>query len=240
MNDHLEAPDFRLEIGELILDLMDADQFASFRWKPLENKYDDGVIINLSENNIVQYEEYYQYHDPITRPLAMRKKATTVSEIIPQKILIKTEFYNDFLRMDGLYHGINLHLYDDFENNIGDFRIWKKKGKEAYDERSCQLLDILKPHLIRATKHNLNYQKFGKRITSTTSLDPDLLLLRKKYSLTPKEIKVTLKIIQGVCDDQAATQLFISKTTLRTHLKHIFKKTNVKNRTELSHLISST
>ena len=114
--------------------------------------YEDGIFVNMDPNNIQQYHAYYQFNDPITRPLALRKHATLVTSVMPQKQLENTEFFNDFLKKDKLHFGINLHLYDN-NQNIGDLRIWRKKDKGNFCEKSCLLLDALKPHLINAIKN---------------------------------------------------------------------------------------
>ena len=64
---------------------------------------------------------------------------------MPQKELEKTEFFNDFLMVDGLHHGINLYAYDG-DLNIGDLRIWRAKGTPDFGKREVALLETIKPY----------------------------------------------------------------------------------------------
>ncbi len=50
--------------------------------------------------------------------------------------------------------------------------------------------------------------------------------------LTPKEIKILSLLSQGYSNNVLAEKLFVSTSTVRTHLRHINSKLNVGNRTE--------
>ncbi len=53
------------------------------------------------------------------------------------------------------------------------------------------------------------------------------------YGLTPTEARLAARVITGERIDEAARDLGISESTARTHLKRIFKKTNVSRQAEL-------
>lgn len=48
--------------------------------------------------------------------------------------------------------------------------------------------------------------------------------LIKEYSLSPSELTVMKKFLEGYTHSEIAEQLFISKSTLRTHLNNVYKK----------------
>lgn len=52
------------------------------------------------------------------------------------------------------------------------------------------------------------------------------------YQLSPRELQILNKLVEGNSIRQVAEQLFISHETVRTHVKHIYKKLHVANRTE--------
>ncbi len=56
-------------------------------------------------------------------------------------------------------------------------------------------------------------------------------------TLTPREMEVAQLAAQGQRNSEIARDLHISKPTVETHLKHIYRKLNIRSRTELSHLI---
>jgi DNA-binding CsgD family transcriptional regulator/PAS domain-containing protein len=137
---------------EDIMHLLKSDFIASYVWNPENEIFEDEVYINMTPSNIASYGDYFQFHDPITRLLQQRKRATPVCDVMPQKELEKTEFFNDFLFRDGLHHGVNAYAYDG-DLNIGDLRIWRKKGRPEFGKRECLLLDITLPYFTNALKN---------------------------------------------------------------------------------------
>ncbi len=73
--------------------------------------------------------------------------------------------------------------------------------------------------------------------------DPDMRppapddLLRRLYGLTAAEIKVTLKLAQGVNLHAASEELGIRYETARSYLKSVFLKTSTHGQGELVALI---
>jgi DNA-binding CsgD family transcriptional regulator len=54
-----------------------------------------------------------------------------------------------------------------------------------------------------------------------------------KYKISKREKEVLALILEGFTNKEIGEKLFISFTTARTHVSHIFEKTNVKSRIEL-------
>ncbi len=57
-----------------------------------------------------------------------------------------------------------------------------------------------------------------------------------KHQLTKREMEIIDCILNGLSNEQIGKQLFISRNTVETHLKNIFKKTGVNNRLSLYNL----
>jgi DNA-binding CsgD family transcriptional regulator len=53
-------------------------------------------------------------------------------------------------------------------------------------------------------------------------------------SLTPTELQVVALVSEGLTNPQVAERLFISRSTVKTHLEHIFAKLDVRRRGELA------
>jgi DNA-binding CsgD family transcriptional regulator len=53
-------------------------------------------------------------------------------------------------------------------------------------------------------------------------------------SLTPTEIKVVNLVAEGHSNPEIAERLLMSRSTVKTHLEHVFTKTGVRNRAELT------
>jgi DNA-binding CsgD family transcriptional regulator len=62
--------------------------------------------------------------------------------------------------------------------------------------------------------------------------------LREAFGLTPTEAKISLSLASGEDLRRTAEQLDISTNTARTHLKHIFIKTETSRQSELVKLLN--
>jgi DNA-binding NarL/FixJ family response regulator len=51
--------------------------------------------------------------------------------------------------------------------------------------------------------------------------------------LTPRERQVLQGIVDGLSDKEISTRLDLSTLTIRTHVKHVYRKMQVNSRTQL-------
>lgn len=237
----LDSVEIRTAVGESLMTLLDADFYASYVWNAKDRKFDDGVSINMDSENLVKYDEYYQFHDPITHQLQKRQRATRVSDVIDQDEFTKTEFYNDFLSRDGLYWGINLYAYDGREN-IGDIRIWRRKTQQDFDSSSVQLLQMIRPHFTNSLRSIKRLEEEANDVNAVNSAPNvtaswDAELIEKQFGFTKREAEIVREVLRGKKDDDIASELCIAFSTLRTHIKHIFAKADVHNRSSLCHKV---
>jgi DNA-binding CsgD family transcriptional regulator len=56
--------------------------------------------------------------------------------------------------------------------------------------------------------------------------------------LTPQELQVALAVGRGASNHEAAAALFLSKKTIEYHLSNIYRKTNIRSRSQLSEIVS--
>lgn len=66
---------------------------------------------------------------------------------------------------------------------------------------------------------------------------PDSETLRRLYGLTRSEAEVALRVMDGTGLVPIAEELSISVSTVRTHLKHVFEKTDTHRQAELVRLL---
>jgi DNA-binding CsgD family transcriptional regulator len=238
----LDSVELRAAVGESLLRLLDADFYASYVWSASDRKFTDGVSINMDSDNFAKYDDYYQFHDPITHQLQKRQRATCVNEVIDQNTFIKTEFYNDFLSRDGLYWGINLYAYDGREN-IGDIRIWRRKTHQDFDSASRQLLQMIHPHFTNSLRNLKRLEaETPEEATIITPVNNvtaswDAALIERQFGFTKREAEIVREILRGKKDDDIAKELCIAFSTLRTHIKHVFSKADVHSRSSLCHKV---
>jgi DNA-binding CsgD family transcriptional regulator len=53
-------------------------------------------------------------------------------------------------------------------------------------------------------------------------------------SLTPAELDVVRLVAEGLSNPEIGARLFMSRSTVKTHLSHVYAKLGVANRTELA------
>jgi hypothetical protein len=71
--------EIRERIGWALLDLLRADQFASFVWDAESGTFGKRVALNMEVSNLDRYAQWHQHHDPITFVLQSRRRATRVT-----------------------------------------------------------------------------------------------------------------------------------------------------------------
>lgn len=72
------------------------------------------------------------------------------------------------------------------------------------------------------------------------SHNKELILTRilTDYDISPREKEVLLLLVKGKTNDEIANELYISLSTVKTHIRNLFTKTNSRNRIELSNLLN--
>jgi DNA-binding CsgD family transcriptional regulator len=206
--------DARTVVFTDVMHLLRGDFGASYVWDAHKNRFDHALNFNMTASNLRRYEDWYQFHDPMTFELRARRCATLVDDVIPRDKLMRTEFYNDFLARDGLHHGIDMFIFDG-DRDLGDLRIWRAKGRPDFCKRDVDLLDALEPHLRRA-----------------------LLRGERCASMTPRENEVAMLVARGCTDRDIARILGIGFGTVRTHITNAMSKNGCANRAELAAAIA--
>lgn len=221
--------ELRRRVGGKLLDLLDAEYFASYVWHAGQDKFLDRVSINMSDKNLDTYEDHFQFCDPITPVLQRRRKATSVTDIMPRRRFVRTEFFNDFLARDGLHFGVNYFAYS-ANTNIGDLRIWRGSNKEDFSRRDLEILDAVGPAFTNAMRLALGRESVERR---ELALVPALDRIAEEVGLTAREKDICAALLQGKSDSEIAAHCGISFTTVRTHLKHVYEKTGSAGRRQL-------
>jgi len=216
-----DEADIRARVGAQMMSLLGAQYYASYVWDAITQAFGDAVQINMDPANLVQYERYFQYHDPITPAMQLHRRAVRATDVLSQDQLVRTEFFNDFLVRDGLHWGVNLYAWDGADN-IGDMRIWRDRRRTNFSSDDLQLLDLVGPAFVAALRRCRQ-----RGAPSVVCHDSTLL------ALSERERDVAQLVSCGLSDKEIARRLGISLCTVRTHVSHAFRKLGVDNRMKL-------
>ena len=226
--DSLPEQLMRQEVGVRMLSLLRADHLGSYVWDETKKEFVNRVSFNMSEDNLSEYEKYYQYRDTVTPRLQNCREAVRVTNVIPQGELMRTELFNDFLRRDGLHWGMNVYAWAG-DSNIGDLRIWRGKHREDFSDHDLAMAEFIRPAftaaLARASAEAGMSKPFGPQ---AKLISEDVL-----KNLTARERDVVGLVVEGLLDKEIAFRLGISYTTVRTHIDRSFHKLGVGSRSKL-------
>lgn len=226
LSEDLSEHDVREAVGQDLLELLQADYYASFVWQENSGRFDKAVFLNMDPKNLAAYDSHFQYHDPITFKLQARREATLVTQVMPQRELMRTEFFNDFLARDGLYWGVNAYSYVG-DRNIGDVRIWRSRRRENFDAHTLELLGLVETAFTGALAR-------AEGIPTGSGLRAEMAELK----LSVRELEIARMVADDFGDKEIAWRLGVEISTVRTHLKRIFAKLGVRRRSGVATLLA--
>lgn len=84
----------------------------------------------------------------------------------------------------------------------------------------------------------------GSRIRISLNLQEDYIVCRAYEkdllsALTPAELRVAEQFSRGLTHKDVAHQLGVSQNTVRTHIKHVYEKLEIHDKTRLAHLMAT-
>ena len=228
------ANDVRSSLAEPMARLMKADFYVSCVWDEHAERFFTPVALNMDPTHVKAWDAYYQFRDTVTPRMKAVGRAAPVDAVIPQRELVRSEFFNDFLSLDGLYWGINMYAFHDGAC-VGDMRIWRTRSRESFSLQDAELLNMIAPAFIRAMSadpaQNAQISSFEKN----ERLADAHARVKRAFGLSDRESDVVLLAAQGESDKEIARRLGIGFTTVRYHLHRAFAKTGISGRSRLAH-----
>jgi len=226
LSEDMAERDVREAVGHDLLELLEADYYASFVWQDATQRFENAVFLNMNAKNLANYDSYFQYHDPITFKLQAQRQATLVTQVMPQRDLMRTEFFNDFLARDGLHWGVNAYSFVG-QRNIGDIRIWRGRRCENFDGHTLELLRLIEPAFTGALARAAGEPS----VADASERGPTL-------SLSVRELEIARMIADDLSDKEIGYRLGVEVSTIRTHIKRIFAKLGVRRRSGVASMLS--
>lgn len=104
---------------------------------------------------------------------------------------------------------------------------------QGFSKRDHCTLEELQPHLSLRVSELLRRQREAKGAGALAEFDRSMA----RFGLTRRESELLYHLSRGEDDDTVCAELYISKSTFKKHLNHIYQKCDVRNRAELLRLI---
>ena len=82
----------------------------------------------------------------------------------------------------------------------------------------------------------LNKKSLRKQEGQTIEIDYQKI---KALEISDREYEVLQKISEGLSNKEIADQLFVSESTVKTHVNNVYKKLNVQSRSDIKELFNS-
>jgi DNA-binding CsgD family transcriptional regulator len=218
--------DWLHSVPELTADLQrlfQADFVATSRWDPASGQFRDATCVGRDQAMAADYEREFQFCDPVTPLIRRTGRPTLVREVIEDSVFHRTRFWNEYRLPHNTVDGLDLHVLH-HGSEVGDLRLWRGRSSPPFDVRERNLLRILEP----------GFAAFFMRRQRTQAAS-----IEERFPmLTPREAQVASDLAAGTSDQMIARHLGMSIWTARTHLRHIFAKLDVQNRTALASLLT--
>jgi DNA-binding CsgD family transcriptional regulator len=219
-----------------MLDLLGADTYCSMVWNGETRRFERMKALNMSPENLRSWDDYFRFIDPLTRPRMERRRPTVATQILRQHELSRTEFFNDFLRRDRMYWGVNVYFHDG-EDCVGDFRIWRTRERGNFEPDEVEALRMVEP-AITAALARLRSQEQGAP-PSPRETEHAESLLQRVGRLSQREAQVAWLVSSGCADKLIASRMNVGHATVRFHLANVFRKLQAENRAALASRVHS-
>ncbi|MGO1077756.1 response regulator transcription factor [Inquilinus sp. CA228] len=180
---------------------------------------DAAVRLGVDPAFVDSYNAYYNAISPVksgARP-ASHGPVFVDSMIIPESTLLKTEFYNDFVRPQGNHSG--LYWVDGDRSGITAHLSFWRPWRHPWEDQEIRLLQHVGQHLGRALD-------LGRRLSGGGTPAPDT------EPLSNRERDCLACVARGASSKQTARQLGLSMNTVNFYMASARRKLRVKSRSQ--------
>jgi DNA-binding CsgD family transcriptional regulator len=233
--DSINNPEVSNEFLVKFADRMRASAAIGFHFSDEGKRRHVRAAVGLDSKWWPLFDEHYVHVSPYWLDGVMRSHyplgiPTLGEQHVAPAALVKTEYYNDFMRPQNFFHSIGLMAAAD------RFLIAVRPERAgAFNPDEMQVLQALAPHIIRTTEIQRQIETL-KRIVHHEPIDSSLLIT--KLHLTAAEAQLAAALFRGDSPEGYATATRHSINTIRWQLKCIYAKTGVHRQTELIKIIA--
>ncbi len=163
------------------------------------------------------------------------------SEVIRHQDYVTTRFYNEFLKPQSIYHVMIIGLKPQGRAPFGVIGLHRSADERGFSRLEVAKADLMAPCLrgaverIQARELLARHEHVQPRGVDVVATDGSTTLEQRmeKFGLSRREKEVVELLHQGLTSLHIADRLNISVRTVNNHLRSVYDKSGVHNRTAL-------
>lgn len=103
---------------------------------------------NADESRLEEFRQYYSQFDPyaLIKERICQKYIIRLDELVPYKIFLSTEYYNDFLRPQGVFYKAVCYLRSQHQC-YGKIAILRSRKRQNFNSREMSMLSLIAAYL---------------------------------------------------------------------------------------------
>ncbi len=185
------------------------------------------VYVNCDPHYAKLYNEKFLTSDLSIQYICSEDQLVYRSTDLIKERHYSSDFYKCFMKPQNLEYsgGMNLVWKKQF---LGCVALFRKTEKPNFSEKELYILALFQDHL----SHDLyNLTDSLLNISNIKTMKKKYLI--DNYGLTHREIEIIELLLRGKTNAQIGKTLYIQLYTVKTHLKHIYKKLGIQNRSQI-------
>lgn len=181
------------------------------------------VLENVDIETDQEYQSHYSQYDPLHPDHFRESKETVVclDGLMTEEEIFQSIYYREFMQPHRMRYVSDMFLRREGEI-VAILSLMRDETMNPFSATELKLLNNLQPLLEFSLNNIYKPQRINERST-----------LSNRFQLTARELDVIEHIIDGSPNKLIAEKMYLSLSTIKTHLQHIFNKTAVNSRTRL-------
>jgi DNA-binding CsgD family transcriptional regulator len=206
----------------------------------LEWRFTPGLSHGVSSKGPKTWCQHYQNQDPfvnkfISLPSSSTQNVVRSNKVIDDKLYRSSRFYNEFMKPQAVHHVMLLGLRDG-GCPIGLYGLHRPMAMHAFSKQEEQKLQLMARHLAAAAvRLKPSKVRVEPQISDQGFSQKSLL----QIGFTRRQTEVIIRLNQGLTNTQIADSLNMSVRTAQNHLRAMYQKLGVHNRTRFLNQVRS-
>lgn len=152
--------------------------------------------------------------------------AARLSDVIDPERYHELPIYRDYFDPARIDHMVDLGL-PSTPGRYRSFILFRGKGERDFSDRDREVLEVLRPHFA----HLEVQAELRHRLSEHTRTEDRARGPGPYDRLTAREREIVQLVSQGKTNTQIAAELWVSPSTVKKHLEHVYVKLGVGRRT---------